>query len=137
MFLKRTKLIYYLLGAVAGIIVYQIINSSLSQPGLEQFKGKYEELGFYRNENNTGPVVRVLAIRSLDPHPEWMKEFANQQPHTKYGKTLVFFFSEEVDQPVELTLSPPHFPRELDSFLIASYEKTPMGEERFLLSDSK
>lgn len=129
--MKRNKLIFYLIGAVAVILIYQIINSSLSQPGLEQFEGKYEELGFFRNENNTGPVVRVYAIRALDTNPKWMADFAEAQPHTKYGKTLVFFFSPELNEKVILSPQEPFFPEEFQPFLLARFEKTPMGESRF------
>lgn len=112
-------------------MIYQILSSSLSQPGLEQFEGKYEELGFYRNENNTGPVVRVYAIRVLDSNLEWMRAFADAQPHTKYGRTLVFFFSPDLKEKISLSPQEPHFPEEYRSYLVAQFEKTPMGEGRF------
>jgi hypothetical protein len=115
------------------VVLFQIVNSSVSEPGLERFEGKYEELDFYRNENNTGPVLRVYAVRVLDEDPAWMKEFAESQPHTKYGRTLVFFFSEKLVQPVKLSPTQPHFPAQYREFLLAEFEKTPMGESRFQL----
>jgi hypothetical protein len=129
--LKRNKLIFYLIGAVIIVLVYQIVSSSLSQPGLEQYEGKYEEIGFYRNENNTGPVVRIYAIRVLDTDNAWMRDFADAQPHTKYGRTLVFFFSSELDEKVTLSPQDPFFPEQFQPFLLAEFEKTPMGEGRF------
>ncbi|MDP2042535.1 MAG: hypothetical protein Q8S14_11070 [Algoriphagus sp.] len=132
--MKRNKLIFYLIGAVVLIILFQIVSSSLSQPGLQQFEGKYEEIGFYRNENNTGPVLRIYAIRVLDSDLAWMKEFADAQPHTKYGKTLVFFFSDQLNQKVELSPQEPYFSQDFREFLLAAYEKTPMGESRFQYS---
>ena len=113
------------------ILVYQIVSSSLSQPGLEQYEGKYEEVGFYRNENNTGPVVRIYAIRVLDTDDAWMRDFADAQPHTKYGRTLVFFFSPDLREKVSLSPQEPFFPEEFQPFLLAQFEKTPMGEGRF------
>lgn len=124
-----------MIGASVGVLLYQIINSTLSQPGLERFEGKYEEIGFYRNENNTGPVLRIYAVRVLDPDPLWMKEFADAQPHTKYGKTLVFFFSEKLTQQIELSPKEPFFSPELREYLLAEFEKTPMGESRFQYSN--
>lgn len=115
------------------IVLFQIVSSSLSQPGLGRFEGKYEEIGFYRNENNTGPVLRIYAVRVLDSDPSWMKDFADAHPHTKYGKTLVFFFSEKLAEPIELSPSEPYFPAEFQEFLVAEFEKTPMGESRFQL----
>lgn len=129
--MKRNKVILYPIGIIVGIIIYQIINASLSQPGLEQYEGKYEEIGYFRNENNTGPVVRVLAIRVLDENPDWMKEFADAQPHSKYGKTHVFFFSSDLTEKVELSPKEPFFDLKYRTFLLAEYEKTPMGESRF------
>jgi hypothetical protein len=133
--LKRNKLIFYLIGGAVGILLYQIINSTLSQPGLERFEGKYEEIGFYRNENNTGPVLRIYAIRVLDSDPAWMKDFADAQPHTKYGKTLVFFFSDQLNEKVKLSPQEPYFSQDIREFLLAEYEKTPMGESRFQFSN--
>lgn len=124
-----------MIGGAVGILLYQIINSTLSQPGLERFEGKYEEIGFYRNENNTGPVLRVYAVRVLDSDPSWMEEFADSQPHTKYGKTLVFFFSEKLTQQIELSPTEPFFSSEFQEFLLAEFEKTPMGESRFQYSN--
>lgn len=118
---------------VVLIVLFQIVSSSLSQPGLERFEGKYEEIGFYRNENNTGPVLRIYAVRVLDSDPSWMKDFAEAQPHTKYGKTLVYFFSEKLSQQIELSPTEPYFSAEFREFLLAEFEKTPMGESRFQL----
>lgn len=133
--MKRNKLIYYLIGVIILFVLYQIINSSVSQPGLERFEGKYEEIGFYRNENNTGPVLRIFAVRALDTNEDWMREFADAQPHTKYGKTLVFFFSEKLTQEIKLSPTEPYFSSEFREFLLAEFEKTPMGESRFQSSN--
>lgn len=104
---------------------------------MERFEGKYEELGKYRNENNTGPVVRIFAVKALDSDEKWMREFGDSQPHTKYGKTIVFFFSDEIDQKVELSPREPYIDQNLESFVLFVYEKTPMGEVRFTKATSK
>ena len=121
-----------MIGLVVLVVIYQIINASISQPGLDQWNGKYEQIGYYRNENNTGPVVRVLAVKVLNREANWMKEFAEAQPHSKYGRTHVFFFSEEVTGQLELFPTSPFFSEEFRPFLLAEYEKTPMGESKFL-----
>ncbi len=108
---------------------------SLTQPGLERFEGKYEEIGFYRNENNTGPVKRIYAIHVLDEEPNWMKEFGEALPHTKYGTTSVYFFSEKLQDEIALSPTEPHFPQEWQPYLKATFEKTPMGEVRFTFQD--
>lgn len=105
---------------------------SLTQPGLEQFEGKYTPISNYRNENNTGPVVRIIAVKALDTDQEWMRAFGDFQPHTKYGRTLVFFFSEEVTQKISLSPTPPYFSSGYIPYLIATYEKGPMGDVKFI-----
>ena len=121
-----------MIGIVVGIVIYQIISASFSQPGKEQWEGKYEEIGYYRNENNTGPVVRVMAVRVLDRDEKWMKAFADSQPHSKYGRTHVFFFAEDLSDKIQLSPTAPFFSEEFRPFLLAEYEKSPMGESRFL-----
>lgn len=104
---------------------------------MERFEGKYEELGKYRNENNTGPVVRIFAVKALDPNESWMREYGDSQPHTKYGKTIIFFFSEDIDQKIELSPKEPYIDQKLESYVLYTYEKTPMGEVRFKQGNSK
>lgn len=129
--MKRNQITLFLIGTAVGVVLYLILKESFSQPGLAQWEGKYEQIGFFRNENNTGPVIRVIAVRVLDSEEMWMKEFAEAQPHTKYGRTLVFFFSKETSGPIELSPNPPYFEESLNSQLIASFEKGPMGDIRF------
>ncbi|HAH36739.1 MAG TPA: hypothetical protein DEQ87_06580 [Algoriphagus sp.] len=113
-----------------ALVVY-ILKESFTQPGLDRFEGKYEELGFYRNENNTGPVLRIYAIKVLNEEGDWMREFAEMQPHTKYGKTLVYFFSPEAPSKIELTPKYPYFQANLEPLVLASFEKSPMGQSKF------
>ncbi|MDF2159222.1 hypothetical protein [Algoriphagus sp. CAU 1675] len=129
--MKSSKLIFLILAAGLVVLIAYIFMESFSQPGLERFEGKYEQIGFFRNENNTGPVIRVYAVRCLDSKEDWMEDFGNAQPHTKYGRTLVFFFSEDVKGPIDLNPKEPFFDAELNASLLGSYEKTPMGEVRF------
>lgn len=112
-------------------LVIMIAKESFFQPGMERFEGKYQALGTYRNENNTGPVIRIYAVKAIDSDFAWMEEYGNSLPHTKYGRTMVFFFTEEVEPELELSPKEPHFAQVLRPYLIASYEKTPMGEVRF------
>lgn len=130
--MKSSKLIFVFIGIVMVILLAYILKESFSQPGKERFNGKFEEMGFYRSENNTGPVIRIYAVRVLEPNEELMREFGNAQPHTKYGRTLVFFFSSQAGNDVGLSPKPPYFSTELQSHLISTYEKTPMGEVRFV-----
>ena len=129
--MKSSKIIFRLLVVIVTALVAYFMMESFSQPGLERFDGKYKELGKYRNENNTGPVIRVFAVKALDPNENWMKEYGDAQPHTKYGKTIVFFFSEDFDQKIELSPKEPYINQNLESYVLYTFEKTPMGEVRF------
>lgn len=129
--MKSSKIIFWIIAIfVAGLVVY-ISMDSLSQPGIERFEGKYEELSNYRNENNTGPVVRVYAIKALDSSTDWMREYGDAQPHTKYGRTVVFFFSNEMNQEITLSPTDPYFKEEMQRYVLATYQKSPMGEVSF------
>tara|TARA_R110002020_G_scaffold364290_3_gene576659 strand:+ start:1447 stop:1854 length:408 start_codon:yes stop_codon:yes gene_type:complete len=129
--LKSSKIIFWIIALiVAGLVVY-ISMDSLSQPGIEQFEGKYKELSTYRNENNTGPVVRVYAVKALDKSKDWMREYGEAMPHTKYGRTVVFFFKDEIDQDIELSPTDPYFSIGMQPFVIATYQKSPMGDVSF------
>ena len=132
-FLNRNKVILKLLALVILLVVIWIFQASFSQPGKERWEGKYEEIGYFRNENNTGPIVRVLAVRVLDKDPQWMQEFGDAQPHSKYGRTVVLFFKDSVSGEIELGPKEPFFPEDFLPFLLAKYEKTPMAELKFLV----
>ncbi len=110
-----------------------IVKESFSGKGVADYQDKFEEIGYFRNENNTGPILRVYAFRTKEQDPEVLKSFADLLPHTKYGRTLVFFVAETWKEPVVLSPESPYFPELLRSHLFAKYEKTPMGEQQLEL----
>ena len=129
--MKTSKIIFWIIAIiVAGLVVY-ISMDSLSQPGIERFEGKYKELSSFRNENNTGPVVRVYAVKALDSSKDWMREYGDAMQHTKYGRTVVFFFKDEIDQEIKLSPTEPYFPEGMRPYIIATYQKSPMGDVSF------
>jgi hypothetical protein len=125
------KLFYGLMIAVAALVIWIMVDS-LSQPGVSELKGEYTEKAFYRNENNTGPIVRIYAVHVADSLWEEMEKYGNYMPHTKYGNTKVFFFSEIENTPNELSPESPYFDPSLEVFCTAMYEKTAMGQVRFV-----
>ncbi|UZD24384.1 hypothetical protein PBT90_13415 [Algoriphagus halophytocola] len=135
--MKSSKFIFYIIVVVVAALVMMIAKESFFQPGMERFDGKYEELGSYRNENNTGPILRLYAVKALDKDTQWMREYGDALPHTKYGKTIVYFFSEEINQDIALQANEPHFPQEFTPFLIATYYKKPMGDVSFAEANPK
>lgn len=130
--MKSSKLIFYLLAILVIALVFWIGKESFTQPGIDQFEGKYKLLSSFRNENNTGPVVRIITVKALDSNKEWMRSFGDFQPHTKYGRTLVFFFSDEIDQQISLSPTEPYFTSGLKPYVIATYEKGPMGDVKLI-----
>ena len=129
--MKRNSLVLFLLGITVVSVLILIVKESFSGTGTSGYQEQFVELGYFRNENNTGPVFRLYAYRALKRDPKVMKEFADLLPHTKYGRTLVFFFEETVIDSVVLSPEAPHIPSSLQPQLLATYEKTPMGEGRF------
>lgn len=128
--MKTQKLIFWIITTIVVALVFIISKESFTQPGLERFEGKLVELNSYRNENNTGPVLRVFAVKAIMNDESLMREYGNAMPHTKYGKTIVFFFSEDIDQDIIISPKEPFIPVGIQSFVLNTYVKMPMGEER-------
>jgi hypothetical protein len=131
--LKRPSILHILLGITVILILGVIVTESFSEQGIAAYQDQFEEVGYYRNENNTGPVLRIYAYQTQVEDIEVLKSFADLLPHTKYGRTLVFFMHKSVKAPVVLSPESPHFPASISPSIFAKYEKTPMGEQQFEL----
>lgn len=131
--MKRPSTLLILLGITVILILGVIVTESFSEQGIAAYQDQFEEVGYYRNENNTGPVLRIYAYQTQVEDPEVLKSFADLLPHTKYGRTLVFFVNESVKAPMALSPESPHFPASISPSIFAKYEKTPMGEQQFEL----
>lgn len=127
----NAKSVFYLLAILVAAIMVWIVVDTVSQPGEEGLMQRYEETGFYRNENNTGPVIRVYAVYASDTLWADMQAFGDLKPHTKYGNTTVFFFADKKEAPEMLQGTEPYFDQAKQAFCLAKYEKTAMGEVRF------
>lgn len=129
--MPRIKPSYILIGlvlAVTGITLWQ----SLSQPGVGDLAGGYKEVALYRNENNTGPIVRIYAITSTDTLWQEMKTYGDLMPYTKYGTTMVYFFPAQGDVPVELYPGEENFGAQHKQHCLALYKKDKMGQISFI-----
>lgn len=86
----------------------------------------------FRNENNTGPVVRIYAVTVGDTS-RWqeMDQYGALMPYTKYGRTKVFFFAKSGPSPTQLQMASPHFAPALNRYCLASYEKDVMSKVTF------
>lgn len=121
----KGKTIFFAL--VAAIFAY-IVWDSMSQPGKENLSGDFKELAFYRNEQNTGPIMRVYAATVGDTLWNQMEEYGNYMPHNKYGNTKVYFFLNDGSVPENISLEEGNLEPEFYPYCIASYEKASMGQ---------
>lgn len=123
-------LLYGIITAVILIIVW-IVGDTVTQPGVGDLKGDFIEMASYRNENNTGPVIRIYAVYTSDSTRNTMLDYGNFMPHTKYGNTKVFFFNDKEFTPKSIRPSEPIFESKYEKNCIAVFEKTAMGDVRF------
>ena len=126
---KPTK--YTLLGLTAALILY-FIYDSFSLPSVDDLNGDFKEVAFYRNENNTGPIVRIYAVTVNDTLWEEMEAYGNYMPHTKYGTTRVYFFLNSQPAPSQVVPEQPNFDAQYNGNTLARYEKDAMGQISFV-----
>jgi hypothetical protein len=127
-----TRYVFYALIIVVAALLVWIISDTFTQSGISDLEGEYEELAFYRNENNTGPIVRIYAVYASDTLWDQMKSYGEFMPHTKYGNTKVYFFNSKENTPTTLRPDEPNFDGVYNSYCIGFYEKSSMGQERFV-----
>ncbi len=131
----RGNYLFYAILIIVLILLGWMLTDTFTQPGLGELSGEYRELGKYRNENNTGPVQRIYAVEAKERQWEDMRAYGNLMPHTKYGRTQVYFFDAgtiNLGQSLVPDPEAPHFSEELQGKCIAKYEKSPMGEVSFI-----
>lgn len=126
---KPTK--YTLIGLTAALILY-FIYDSFSLPSVDDLDGDFKEVAFYRNENNTGPIVRIYAVTLSDTLWEEMEQYGNYMPHTKYGTTRVYFFLNSQPAPNEVQPGQQNFSSQFEPYTLARYEKDAMGQISFM-----
>ena len=127
-----SRYVFYALILVVVVILTWIISDTFTQPGISDLKGEFEEMVFFRNENNTGPIIRLYAVYTPDTTWESMKSYGEYMPHTKYGNTKVFFFNSRENTPPNLSPAEPYFDEKYLPYCSGFYEKSAMGQERFL-----
>ena len=130
--IMSSKAIKYLLIAIAAALIVWFISDSFSQPGVDDLKGNFKEVAMYRNENNTGPIVRIYAVTVADTLWNEMQKYGNYMPHTKYGNTKVYFFLKDKPVPQEVFAGEENFDRQFGKYTLAKYEKDAMGQIAFV-----
>ncbi|MFD2245980.1 hypothetical protein [Pontibacter ruber] len=121
----------YILILISAILIGYFVYDSFSQPSVDDLKGDFKETAFYRNENNTGPIVRIYAVTVSDTLWQEMEQYGNYMPHTKYGNTKVCFFLKDQPAPQQLQPGTNSFDPKYNSYCIARYEKDAMGQVSF------
>ncbi|WP_247235632.1 hypothetical protein [Telluribacter sp. SYSU D00476] len=119
------------IGIVVALLLFWIIGNSISQPGVNDLTGDFKEVALYRNENNTGPVVRIYAVTTTDTLWSEMEQYGNFMPHTKYGTTKVYFFPAGAPVPAKLVPGDDNFEDELKPYCLAVFEKNAMSAVSF------
>ena len=123
---------YILIFMTVGVIVY-VVATTFTQPGISDLEADFQEVAFYRNENNTGPITRVYAVTVSDTAWEEMEKYAGFMPHNKYGNTKVFFFMKDAAFPTEVRAGDEAFDKRFDPYVLATYEKDGLGRESFII----
>jgi hypothetical protein len=128
MILKNKKLVFLILIVLTlGFIIYD----STSQPTTSDLKGNFKEVAIYRNQNNTGPIVRIYAVSVEGQVWDEMKKYGDLMPYAKYGSTTVYFFDASKPTPSQLVPAEPHFDATFNAGCVAVYSKDPNGTVLF------
>lgn len=123
--MKKYKVYIIILSVV---IVIGIIWNTITEPGIKDLKSDFKELAFIRNEQNTGPVIRIYAVSLKSENLEEMLQYGEYMPHTKYGTTRIYFFLNDGDLPKELNFGEINIADKYQKNCIAIYEKNGMSQ---------
>lgn len=134
MHIKRSRL---LIALFILVLVGWMVKDTFTQSGIEDLKGGFIEVAKYRNENNTGPVQRIYAVKVIDTIAADFIAYGNLMPHNKYGNTKVYFFLAKGDTPTELAPGNINFDQKFNKFCYAIYEKSAMGNFGLILNPYK
>lgn len=118
----------HLIGSFAVILFLYLIYDSFFQPSEKDLKGNLTEVSFFRNEQNTGPIIRIYAVTVSDTLWKEMQTYGDYKPHNKYGNTKVYFFLNSGPAPTELYEGSKNFDEQYQENCIAKYEKGTMSQ---------
>lgn len=110
------------------VLIVTIIWNTITEPGIKDLNGNFKELVFIRNEQNTGPVIRIYAVSMDSENWDAMKQYGNYMPHNKYGNTKIYFFLSNKETPNSLNFGDINIDEKYKKYCIAIYEKDGMGQ---------
>ncbi|AKD05626.1 hypothetical protein POKO110462_05260 [Pontibacter korlensis] len=122
----------HILIALSVALVGWFIYDTLSIPSVDDLDGNFKEVAMYRNENNTGPVVRIYAVTVEDTLWQQMQTYGDMMPHTKYGNTKIYYFLNNKPVPSEVHPGGSNFEERFQEFAVARYEKDAMSQVSFV-----
>lgn len=107
--MQKNKRIWWIgLGLI--IILGYGIWEAFSQPKIADLPGQFEEVGFTRNEQNKGGIIRVYAVTVGDIPNAKYDACADMFPTNDYGSiTKVYFFDKNKPYPTDLSVDTPHY----------------------------
>ncbi|WCT14064.1 hypothetical protein [Mucilaginibacter jinjuensis] len=117
-----------ILWVVIIIALLLVLWNVFTQPGPADLKGNFKEVAFTRNEQNTGPVIRVYAVTVSDTLWKEMIDYGNFMPYNKYGNTKVYFFLNRNPYPKQLTIGNINFDSRFNNYCIGLYQKDVMSQ---------
>lgn len=103
----------------------------ITEPGIKDLRGNFKEVAYVRNEQNTGPVIRIYAVTVEGEPWEEMKQYGDYMPHTKYGTTRIYFFPANKPYPSALSLGDKNISETQEKNCTGIYEKDGMGQVNF------
>jgi len=127
--MKKNKLYVLIISVIA---IAAMLWNALSEPGIKGLKGNLKETAFIRNEQNTGPVIRIYAISIDEENWKDMEQYGNYMPHNKYGTTRVYFFLSDNPYAGKPELGDSNIEEEYKKHCIALYEKNGMSQSSFV-----
>jgi len=123
--MRNKKAILWAIVIIAlGLVLWNVF----TQPGPADLKGNFKEVAFTRNEQNTGPVIRIYAVTVSDTLWKEMIDYGNFMPYNKYGNTMVYFFLNKKPYPKQLTIGNNNFDSKFNNYCIAVYQKDVMSQ---------
>ncbi len=122
----KTKKPYIILAVlvIIAVMIWNVVN----EPGIKDLTGNFKEVAFIRNEQNTGPVIRIYAVTVKGEPWAEMQQYGNYMPHTKYGTTRIYFFPEGKPYPSNLSLEDSNISKGMEENCLAIYEKDGMSQ---------
>lgn len=123
--MKKNKLYILIISVVAIAAMFW---NAISEPGIKSLKGNLKETAFIRNEQNTGPVIRIYAVRIDQENWAEMELYGNYMPHNKYGTTRVYYFLSNKPYIGKLDIEGSNIEEEYKQDCIALYEKNGMSQ---------